>query len=219
MINNITNKMNILYHESWKLLFDEYSFEDIDQLYTSSDEIYPAKENIFKVFEMDVREIKLLLLGQDPYHGPGQAHGLSFSVPEGVKIPPSLRNIYKELQIEFPERNYKFNSGNLNNWFCREKIFLLNASLSVIRGKPGSHMNIWKEFTNDVIKFISIHNSKCIFLLLGNFAKEKESLILNKERIIKGVHPSPLSAHNGFFGSNIFKKVEELLKQQIDWSI
>ncbi len=94
MINNITNKMNILYHESWKLLFDEYSFEDIDQLYTSSDEIYPAKENIFKVFEMDVREIKLLLLGQDPYHGPGQAHGLSFSVPEGVKIPPSLRNIY-----------------------------------------------------------------------------------------------------------------------------
>ena len=211
--------MNILYHKSWQPLFDEYEFKDIDELYTSSDEIYPAKENIFKVFEMDVREIKLLLLGQDPYHGPGQAHGLSFSVPEGVKIPPSLRNIYKELQNEFPERNYNFNSGNLNNWFYREKIFLLNASLSVIKSKPGSHMNMWKDFTNDVIKFISDRNSKCIFLLLGNFAKEKESLILDKERIIKGVHPSPLSAHNGFFGSNIFKKVEELLKQQIDWSM
>jgi len=211
--------MNILHHESWKPLFDEYSFKDIEQLYSSSDEIYPEKDNIFKVFEMDIREIKILLLGQDPYHGPGQAHGLSFSVPEGVKIPPSLRNIYKELQNEFPERNYKFNSGNLNNWFYREKIFLLNASLSVIKGKPGSHMNIWKDFTNDVIKFICDRNSKCIFILLGNFAKEKESLIFDKERIIKGVHPSPLSAYNGFFGSNIFKRVEELLKQQIDWSI
>jgi uracil-DNA glycosylase len=212
-------KMNILYHESWQPLFDEYSFKDIEQLYSSSDEIYPEKDNIFKVFEMDIREIKILLLGQDPYHGPGQAHGLSFSVPESVKTPPSLRNIYKELQNEFPERDYKFNSGNLNNWFYREKIFLLNASLSVIKGKPGSHMNIWKDFTNDVIKFICDRNSKCIFILLGNFAKEKESLIFDKERIIKGVHPSPLSAHNGFFGSNIFKRVEELLNQQIDWSV
>lgn len=206
------------YHESWKPLFEQYNFQDIDQLYSGSVTVYPKKEQLFSVFEMDVREIRILLLGQDPYHGPGQAHGLSFSVPEGVRIPPSLRNIYKQLQNEYPERNYTFTSGNLEKWFYREKIFLLNASLSVIKGKPGSQMHLWEEFTNDVIRFVSTYNNKCVFLLLGNFAKAKESFILNKERIIKGVHPSPLSAHNGFFGSGIFKKVEQLLGANIDWS-
>ena len=205
------------YHESWKPLFEKFSI-DVDELYSGSKVVYPEKEYLFRVFEMDVREIKLLLLGQDPYHGPGQAHGLSFSVPEGLKIPPSLRNIYKELQNEFPERNYEFYSGNLEKWFYREKIFLLNASLSVIKEKPGSQMKIWEGFTNNVIKFISEHNKSCVFLLLGNFAKAKESFISNKERIIKGVHPSPLSVYNGFFGSGIFKKVEELLGANIDWS-
>ena len=207
------------YHDSWKPLFDNYTFEDIDEFYSTIVDIYPKKEHIFRVFEMDVREIKVILLGQDPYHGPGQAHGLSFSVPDGVKIPPSLRNIYKELQLEFPERNYVFNSGNLEQWFYREKIFLLNAALCVIKGKPGSMMNVWEKFTNDVIKFVSDQNDKCIFLLLGNFAKTKESFITNKERIITGIHPSPLSASKGFFGSNIFKQVEEKLNQKIDWSI
>jgi len=206
------------YHESWKPLFDQYDF-DIDELYSGKEEVYPKKEHLFRVFEMNVKEIKVLLLGQDPYHGPNQAHGLSFSVPNGITIPPSLRNIYKELQSEFPERNYKFNYGNLEKWFYREKIFLLNASLSVIRGKPSSMMDIWEEFTNDVIKFISENNSKCIFLLLGNFAKAKECFIANKERIIKGVHPSPMAASYGFFGSNIFKKTEEKIGEKIDWSI
>lgn len=205
------------YHESWKPLFEQYMFDDINEIYSLNSEIYPKKEHLFRVFEMDVREIKVLLLGQDPYHGPGQAHGLSFSVPDGVKIPPSLHNIYKEIQFEFPERNYKFNSGNLENWFYREKIFLLNSSLSVIKGKPGSMMDIWEDFTNDVIKFVSEQNDNCIFLLLGNFAKDKECFIQNKERIIKGVHPSPLSAYHGFFGSNIFKQVEEKLNQKINW--
>jgi uracil-DNA glycosylase len=205
------------YHESWKPLFDKFNI-DIDELYSDSQPVYPEKDHLFRVFEMDVREIKVLLLGQDPYHGPGQAHGLSFSVPEGVKIPPSLRNIYKELQNEFPERNYEFYSGNLEKWFYREKIFLLNASLSVIEGKPGSQMKIWEGFTNNVIKFVSEQNKSCVFLLLGNFAKAKECLISNEERIIKGVHPSPLSVYNGFFGSGIFKKVEELLGANIDWS-
>ena len=214
---NITiNKMNT-YHESWKPLFDKFNI-DIDEIYSGSEVVYPEKEHLFRVFEMDVREIKILLLGQDPYHGLDQAHGLSFSVPEGIKIPPSLRNIYKELQSEFPERNYKFHSGNLEKWFYREKIFLLNASLSVIKEKPGSQMKIWEGFTNNVIKFVSEQNKSCVFLLLGNFAKAKECLISNKERIIKGVHPSPLSAHNGFFGSGMFKKVEELLGSNIDWS-
>lgn len=206
------------YHESWQKLFDQYDI-DLDELYSEKEEVYPKRENIFRVFEMDVKEIKVLLLGQDPYHGPGQAHGLSFSVPSGITIPPSLRNIYKELQNEFPDRNYKFISGNLDKWFYREKIFLLNSSLSVIKGKPGSMMDIWEEFTNDVISFISKQNPTCVFLLLGNFAKAKEVFILNKERIIKGVHPSPMAASYGFFGSNLFKQVEEKLKQKIDWSI
>lgn len=206
------------YHESWKPLMDQYVFNS-DQLYITEDDIFPKKEHLFRVFEMDVREIRVVLLGQDPYHTPGCAHGLSFSVPHGIKIPPSLRNIYKELQNEFPERNYKFDSGNLENWFYREKIFLLNCSLSVIKGKPGSMMKMWEEFTDDVIEFISEQNQDCVFLLLGNFAASKESFICDKERIVKGVHPSPMSASYGFFGSNVFKKVEEKLNKQINWSI
>jgi uracil-DNA glycosylase len=207
------------YHKSWEPLFKQFIFDDIDSIYNENEDVYPQKKHLLRVFEMDVREIRVLLLGQDPYHRPGQAHGLSFSVPNGVAIPPSLRNIYKELQSEYPERNYIFKSGNLENWFCREKIFLLNASLSVIRGKPGSMMDIWEDFTNEAIKFVSEQNPNCVFLLLGNFAKAKESFISNKERIIKGVHPSPMAARYGFFGSGIFKQVEEKLNQKIDWSI
>ena len=207
-------------NESWKPFFDKFeSLPNINALYSSEEKpVYPEKENVYRVFEMDVTKIKVVLLGQDPYHGPNQAHGLSFSVPTGVKIPPSLRNIFKELQNEFPERNYNFVSGNLEQWFYREKIFLLNASLSVVEGKAGSHMKQWESFTNSVIEFISTQNPNCVFLLLGNFAKAKEKYILNKENIINGVHPSPLSAHNGFFNSNIFIKVETLLNDKIDWS-
>ena len=207
-------------NESWKPFFDKFeSIPNINALYSSEEKpVYPEKENVYRVFEMDVTKIKVVLLGQDPYHGQNQAHGLSFSVPTGVKIPPSLRNIFKELQNEFPERNYNFVSGNLEQWFYREKIFLLNASLTVVEGKAGSHMKQWELFTNSVIEFISAQNPMCIFLLLGNFAKAKEKYILNKERIINGVHPSPLSAHNGFFNSNIFIKVEELLGTNINWS-
>jgi uracil-DNA glycosylase len=207
------------YHESWKPLFEQFEFDDIEEIYKEKDYVYPKKEHLFRVFEMDVREIRVLLLGQDPYHGPGQAHGLSFSVPNGIAIPPSLRNIYKELQNEYPERNYVFNSGNLEKWFYREKIFLLNSSLSVVKGKPGSMMDIWEDFTNEAIKFVSEQNTNCVFLLLGNFAKVKECFITNKERIIKGIHPSPMAAHHGFFNSGIFKQVEEKLNQNINWSI
>ena len=209
-------------NESWKPFFDKLNEKipsiNLDQLYSSEEKpVYPEKENVYRVFEMDVTKIKVVLLGQDPYHGPNQAHGLSFSVPTGVKIPPSLRNIYKELQNEFPERNYNFVSGNLEQWFYREKIFLLNASLTVVEGKAGSHIKQWETFTNSVIEFISVQNPSCVFLLLGNFAKSKEKYISNKENIVNGVHPSPLSAYNGFFNSNIFIKVEELLNEKIDW--
>jgi uracil-DNA glycosylase len=169
---------------------------------------------------MDIDLIKVVLLGQDPYHGKDQAHGLSFSVNKNVKIPPSLSNIYKELQNEFPDKNYEFPHGNLEKWFNKEHIFLLNCSLSVVEGKPGSLLKKWIEFTDDVIKFIAEHNKKCIFLLLGNFSKEKTKYIENyEERCIVGVHPSPLSAHRGFFGSNIFSELNKKLNYEIDWSI
>ena len=205
-------------HESWKSLFNQYEF-DLNKLYNSGNIIYPTREYIFRVFEMDLNEIKVLLLGQDPYHNSNQANGLSFSVNDDIAIPPSLKNIYKELQNEFPERNYIFKSGNLEKWFKKEKIFLLNASLSVIKNKPASQMAIWKNFTNNVIKYISENNKKCIFVLLGNFAKSKQVYISNKNNIITGVHPSPYSANCGFFGSNLFKNIEEKLGHQIDWNI
>ena len=205
------------FHESWAPLFNQFEFNDIDALYEDKEPVYPKKEDLFKVFQLPVTDIKVVLLGQDPYHGPGQAHGLSFSVPNGVTIPPSLRNIYKELQDEFPERGYKFTSGNLERWLYEEKIFLLNASLSVIKGKPGSQMDIWEEFTNSTIQFISEQNDKCVFLLLGNFAKAKKVFIKCKAKIVEGVHPSPMAAQYGFFGSNIFKKVEQALGQPINW--
>jgi uracil-DNA glycosylase len=205
-------------HKSWKKLFDRYDF-DLDKLYNNGDIVYPAREQIFRVFDMNVKKVRVVLLGQDPYHNPNQANGLSFSVPDKVKIPPSLQNIYKELCIEFPERNYKFNSGNLERWFTEEKIFLLNSSLTVVKNKPGSHMAIWSEFTDDVISYICKKNKNCLFILLGNFAKTKEKFIDNKDNIITGVHPSPFSAHNGFFTSNIFKKVEEKLQKEINWNI
>jgi uracil-DNA glycosylase len=207
-------------HESWNELFTKYKYNfDLDNLYNTNNIIYPKKDQVFRVFEMNVSEIKILLLGQDPYHNPDQANGLSFSVNDNIKIPPSLRNIYKEIQSEYPERNYTFTSGNLERWFNEEKIFLLNASLTVIQNKPGSQINIWNTFTNDVIKYISHNNNKCIFVLLGNFAKSKDNYIGNKDNIIYGVHPSPLSASKGFFGSNIFKLIEEKLGEQINWNI
>jgi uracil-DNA glycosylase len=205
-------------HESWNTLFNNYKF-DLDEIYNLEDTVYPSREDIFKVFEMDVNKIKVLLLGQDPYHNPNQANGLSFSVNTDIKIPPSLKNIYKEIQYEFPERNYIFKSGNLERWFKEENIFLLNASLTVIKNKPASHMNIWEKFTNDVIKYVSEQNINCVFVLLGNFAKSKEIYISNKNNIITGVHPSPFSANKGFFGSNIFRSIEEKLKTTINWNI
>lgn len=201
-------------HKSWNQIFDQYDI-DIHQIYEIG-EVYPPKEMVFKVFEMDVKDIRIVLLGQDPYHGPNQAHGLSFSVPESEKIPPSLKNIYKELNLEFPERNYKFISGNLEQWFLREKIFLLNSSLTVQKGKAGSDMSIWEDFTNEVIRFISEQNEQCVFLLLGNYAKSKSIFIKNKSKIVTEVHPSPLA--RGFVGSNVFKRVEAVLGHDVNWS-
>lgn len=147
--------------------------------------------------------------------------GLSFSVPPNVKIPPSLVNIFKELQIEFPARGYEMTHGDLSIWATREGIFLLNAALTVRKASPLSHIKRWEAFTDDVIKYILEGNPGCVFLLLGNYAKAKAKLITaangNANRVVMGVHPSPLSAHAGFFNSGIFQKVEATLGTSINW--
>lgn len=202
-------------HKSWMPIFDKYEF-DLESIYEEG-EVYPPKPFVFRVFQKDVKDIKILLLGQDPYHSPGQAHGLSFSVPDGEKIPPSLKNIYKELKMNFPERNYQFETGNLEQWFNREHIFLLNSSLTVKKGQAGSDMDIWEEFTNNVIQFVSEQNEQCVFLLLGNYAKSKSKFIKNKSKIVAEVHPSPLA--RGFIGSNVFTRVEQVLGKEVNWSL
>lgn len=204
-------------HDSWSKLFCRYEFVFDDE--NNDVVVYPPKELVFRVFEIDVRDINILLLGQDPYHGPNQAHGLSFSVNKEVPIPPSLKHIFKELNRTFLEREYNFVHGNLEKWFYNEKIFLLNCALTVIEGCPNSHMKTWKQFIDSTIKYICKHNNKCIFLLLGNSAKEKGKLIKDKSRIVEGTHPSPLAqgASQPFFGSGVFKQVEEKLQKQINW--
>jgi len=210
-------------HESWKPFFLLHNLELI-QIIQSIDwvgkSVFPRKENIFKVFSMDIQEIKLVLLGQDPYHGLGQAMGLSFSVPKESTIPPSLYNIYKELKLEFPERDYKFTHGDLSRWFEEEKIFLLNSALTVECATPGSHLQLWEKFTDLVIEWIGTHNPNAVFLLLGTFAKNKNKFIPEaKTRCVYGTHPSPLSANRGgFFSSGIFQSVEKLTGR-INWSV
>ena len=205
-------------HKTWKKLFNRYDF-NLDELYNSEDIVYPPKEQIFRVFEMNVKKIRIVLLGQDPYHNPNQANGLSFSVCDNVTIPPSLQNIFKEIKNEFPERKYVFENGNLERWFYEEKIFLLNSSLTVVKNRPASHMELWEKFTNDVIEFIDLNNNNCIFVLLGNYAKSKKIFIKNKHNIIQGVHPSPFSANKGFFNSNIFVEIENKLGKEINWNL
>lgn len=198
--------------KSWNIILDNFDIK-IDESHT----VFPEKDNRFRVFQMPVSKIRVVILGQDPYHNDGQADGLAFSVPKTEKIPPSLRNIFKELLNEFPERGYKFEHGDLSEWFEREKIFLLNTALTVEKNKPGSHCASWCQMTDAVIKHIAEKNKKCIFLLLGKHAQEKEKLIADKSRIVKCVHPSPLSASKGFFNSGIFQEVETKLKKEINW--
>ena len=203
-------------HPSWSPLFTSHDLSWVDVLYTTGEIVYPQRKDVFRVFSMPVTDIKLVLIGQDPYHGPGQAHGLSFSVPHTVGVPPSLRNIFKELKLEFEERNYDFKHGNLEKWH-QTGIFLLNAALTVLDGAAGSHMSKWQQFTDNVIDFIVKNNPTCIFLLLGAFAQKKADIIDNPKRWVFGTHPSPLSASRGFFGSNIFQRVEQKLGTFIDW--
>lgn len=183
--------------------------------------IYPKGSEIFNALNTTaLNQIKVVIIGQDPYHGEGQAHGLSFSVRKGVKLPPSLRNIYKEIESEYG-CNLP-NSGDLTSW-AKQGVLLLNATLTVEQAKAGAHQGKgWETFTDNVIKTV---NAKCdgvVFLLWGSYAQKKSEFIDSKKHLIlQAPHPSPLSAHRGFLGCGHFKKANEYLaqkgKEPIDW--
>ncbi|WP_426381668.1 uracil-DNA glycosylase [Mammaliicoccus lentus] len=182
--------------------------------------VYPAKENVYQAFDLTpLDNVKVVILGQDPYHGPNQAHGLAFSVQPDAKFPPSLRNIYKELESDI---GCKRTSPHLQDW-AKEGVLLLNTVLTVEAHKAHSHKNIgWEIFTNEIIKSISRELEDVVFILWGKPAQEKIKLIdTERHHIIKSVHPSPLSAHRGFFGSKPFSETNQFLKSKgkepINW--
>ncbi|ADD79836.1 uracil-DNA glycosylase [Candidatus Riesia pediculicola] len=217
---------------SWKKFILEESkkkyflniLHQLNEARKSGKEVYPKDEDIFNAFYYtEFHKIKLVILGQDPYHCPNQSHGLCFSVPPKIEIPPSLRNIYKELEENV--KSFKIpNHGCLTRW-TKQGIFLLNSILTVERGKPLSHKNIgWQIFTNKAISKISLLKEGVIFLLWGNFAKSKKNLInRNKHYVLESTHPSPFSANFGFFGCKHFLKANQILKKNniklIDWSL
>ncbi len=186
--------------------------------------IYPLAKNIFNAYNATpFQKVKVVIIGQDPYHGAGQAHGLCFSVQYGVKIPPSLKNIYKEIQENVPQFEIP-NHGNLQTW-TEQGVFLLNAILTVEANQPASHQKKgWEQFTDATITALSNNRNGLVFLLWGNFAQQKANLIdENKHLILRAAHPSPFSAHQGFFGCQHFSKVNEYLENQnlgkIDWRL
>jgi uracil-DNA glycosylase len=186
--------------------------------------VYPKSAEIFNAFKhTPFDKVKVVILGQDPYHGDCQAHGLSFSVQKGIPVPPSLKNIYKELALEHPDFKIPTH-GNLTAW-ANQGVLLLNATLTVRANQAGSHQKQgWETFTDFVISELSRQQSGLIFLLWGKFAQQKEVLIDNsKHHILKAAHPSPFSAYNGFFGSNHFKTTNDILVKEgldeINWQI
>lgn len=223
--------MEKIYDSSWeKILGDEFQkdyfwliegFLEAEKWLWKT--IFPAEENIFNAFNYTkFDELKVVILWQDPYHWVGQAHGLSFSVQDGVKIPPSLKNIYKELHAEF---DYEIpETGNLESW-AKQWVLLLNSILTVEESQPASHANIWWEkFSDNIIEKISSECEWIIFLLWWNFAISKKTLIdTTRHIILETTHPSPFSAHRWFLWSQCFKKTNEILesynKKPINWQI
>ncbi len=212
-----------------KILKEEFSKEYFKNLLEfvkteyQTKTIYPKETEIFNAFrKTNYENVKVVILGQDPYHGVNQAHGLSFSVKDGIKCPPSLINIYKELHddlnIDIPK------TGNLLPW-TEEGVLLLNATLTVEASKPGSHQNKgWETFTDEVIKLLNQKNTPIVFILWGNYARQKKTLITNPiHYVIESPHPSPFSAYNGFFGSKPFSKTNNFLISKglkpINWQI
>ena len=188
----------------------------------AGERIYPPGRDIFKAFELTpVDQVKVVILGQDPYHGPGQAMGLCFSVPDSVPAPPSLKNIFREIETDCGVR--MSGSPNLEPW-ARQGVLLLNAILTVRAGAPASHGAIgWQTFTDAVIRYVSTHLEGVVFLLWGNFARSKRELIdTTRHHVLEAAHPSPL-ARGAFFGCRHFSKTNEILlaehKTPIDWQL
>ena len=217
--------------ESWKEVAAEYGLKDIlkpirKKIFEASSQkkkIHPSSKDIFRAFELtSFKNVRIIILGQDPYHGPNQANGLAFSVNSKVRFPPSLLNIFKEystdLNLPIPA------DGNLSAW-AERGVLLLNSILTVESGSPGSHKDFgWEEFTNQIIKALSDKKSNLVFILWGSYAQSKKIFIdSSKHLIISTPHPSPLSAHRGFFGSKPFSKANDYLRktknEEIDWRI
>lgn len=221
--------MNVIIEQSWKSVlqdeFDKPYFEMLTSFVRreyQAGTCYPPASLIFNAFNCcPFDKVKVVILGQDPYHEPGQAHGLCFSVNDGVAFPPSLLNIYKELQSDLDKPIPT--SGNLTRW-AQQGVFLLNATLSVRAGAAGSHQNKgWEEFTDRVVKELSDKRSGLVFILWGNYAKRKGAVIdRNRHCVIEASHPSPLSANRGgFFGTRPFSRANAYLvsvgAEPIDW--
>ena len=223
--------MEVAIEASWKQQlqteFDKPYFEKIVSFLKEEKKagkvVYPPGKLIFNAFECTpFDKVKVVVIGQDPYHNPGQAHGLSFSVPDGVQPPPSLQNIFKELQEDLGIPIGR--TGNLEKW-AKQGVLLLNASLTVEANKPMSHSQLgWHIFTDEVIKHISAHKEHVVFILWGKFAQNKASLIdATKHKVLMAAHPSPLSAYNGFYGCRHFSITNNWLQQMgerpIDWNL
>jgi uracil-DNA glycosylase len=221
-------------HPDWMEFFNDNLTELKDILAKidfKNETIFPKKKDIFRsLFYFGPCDVKLSLISQDPYINSEihdgkvvpQAMGLSFSVPKKhKKIPPSLQNIFKEIKNCYPDFNIP-SHGLLKRWARKEKMLLLNSALTVLEGKSNSHAHLWASFTDKIIKYVSDKNPSCVFLLMGAFAQKKAQFIDNKKhKIFTTVHPSPLSAYNGFFGCQVFKKINDYLKEnnlsEINW--
>lgn len=182
--------------------------------------VYPPKRDILRALKLtDYNDVKVVILGQDPYHGENEANGLSFSVNEGIKLPPSLKNIYKEL---YDDLGITKTTGDLTSW-ANQGVLLLNSVLTVLKDTPTSHSKIgWQEYTDAIIRKLNEREKTIVFILWGNYARSKKNLITNKSHyIIESPHPSPFSANSGFFGSRPFSKTNEFLKKnnikEIEW--
>lgn len=183
--------------------------------------VYPQEGDVFNALNTTrLSDVKVVIIGQDPYHGEGQAHGLSFSVPKGVKLPPSLRNIYKEIEAEYGTKMPA--SGDLTGW-AKQGVLLLNATLTVQAGNAGSHQKRgWEDFTDAIIRIVNARCDHVVFMLWGSYAQKKGAHIdRSKHLVLESVHPSPLSAHRGFLGNGHFKKANDYLERHdrppIDW--
>lgn len=211
--------MEVRLEKSWKELlkdeFDKPYFAGLSKFIHDeykSNTIYPPPKYIFNALDsLPVDKVKVVIIGQDPYHEPGQAHGLSFSVPDGIDLPPSLQNIYKELAADLGVEPRK--TGNLDRW-VKEGVLLLNATLTVRAHQAGSHQNKgWEQFTDAIIHRLAETRENLVFILWGNYAQRKGAFIdTTKHLVIKSAHPSPLSAYNGFFNSKPFSKTNQYLE-------